>query len=139
MKVNIKYQRPGEGTYIRTFFLIYLLLLSARLALSIYTTITAEWWFGPFLGIKVLDEFGFKNGRVIAFLSFIFFSFSSYIFLNMSKVVNFLIETQNELLVVTKPSKKEYLGASIAVLVMVILLSLYLATVDSLFTIIFFQ
>ncbi len=137
--IYLRYQRRGEGTYIRTFLMIYLLLLSARLAYSIYTSVIAEWWFNPFLGINALDEFGFKNGRVIAFFSFIIFSFCSYLFLNLPKVVNFLIQTQDELQIVAKPSKKEYLGASIAVIVMVIILSLYLAIVDSVFTIIFFE
>jgi preprotein translocase SecE subunit len=137
--VNLKYTRPGEGVYIRTFLLIYLLLLSARLALSIYQGVAVEWWYKSLFGVSALGEFGISWGRVISLLTFIILAFLCYIFLNSQKVANFLIETQNELSVVAKPTKKEYLGASIAVLVMVVIMSVYLAVVDSFFTIIFFK
>ncbi len=137
--ISLKYKKKGEGTYIRVFVTIYLLLLVARLAFSIYGGIDAEWWFSPLFNVYALGEFGFTYGKVMSFLFFIVLALLSYIFLNITKVVDFLIETQNELAVVTRPTKKEYLGASIAVIVMVVIVSVYLASVDSFFTIIFFK
>lgn len=137
--ISLRYKRKGEGTYLRVFFTIYLLLLVARFAVSVYSETTVEWWYLPLFNVTTLGEFGFTYGRVISFVVFLILSFLSYIFLNSEKVVDFLINTQNELAVVTKPSKKEYLGASIAVIVLVVIMSVYLALIDSFFTIIFFK
>lgn len=137
--ISLRYKRKGEGTYLRVFFTIYLLLLVARFAVSVYSETTVEWWYLPLFNVTTLGEFGFTYGRVISFAVFLILSFLSYIFLNSEKVVDFLINTQNELAVVTKPSKKEYLGASIAVIVLVVIMSVYLALIDSFFTIIFFK
>lgn len=137
--ISLKYRKRGEGTYIRVFFTIYLLLLVTRLTFSIYSEVKAEWWFLPLFNVSTLGEFGFTYGKVVSLLLFVVLALLSYVFLNLAKVVDFLIDTQNELAVVTRPTKKEYLGASIAVLVMVIIMSVYLAVIDSFFTIIFFK
>jgi preprotein translocase SecE subunit len=139
--ISLKYKKPGEGIYTRTFIAIYILLIVLRLTLSLYSygEIHFLFWSQPLFGNVSLGEFGFTNGKIIAIFLFGLLSLAAYIIINSERVVNFLIETQNELAIVTSPSRKEYLGASFAVLVVVALLAIYLSIVDGFFTLVLFK
>jgi preprotein translocase SecE subunit len=53
-----------------------------------------------------------------------------HLLLNHPQRVDFLIETETELRKVAWPTRREYLGASVVVIVIVMLVALYLTGVD---------
>jgi preprotein translocase subunit SecE len=57
-------------------------------------------------------------------------SLALYFFFNWPKMAEFLIETEGELKRVSWPERKEYVGASFAVVVLVIFIVVYLYAVD---------
>jgi len=58
------------------------------------------------------------------------FGVALYFFFNWPKMAEFLIETEGELKKVSFPERKEYVGASLAVVVLIIFIVVYLYLVD---------
>ncbi|MBI4243804.1 MAG: preprotein translocase subunit SecE [Planctomycetes bacterium] len=67
---------------------------------------------------------------VIAVAVFIGVGFIGSILSNKPKIADFIIETESELKKVSWPSRKEYLSASVAIVIMVIFMVFYLIFVD---------
>jgi preprotein translocase subunit SecE len=53
-----------------------------------------------------------------------------FLYLNKPKVADFLIETEGELKKVSWPQRKEFLGASLAVLIIILFIVFYLYLID---------
>lgn len=131
MALQLKTYKPGEGKNVRLGAFVFLSLFSAFGCVSLYRSVSTSWWETPIFGSSFLGEYGIKYGVVICALLFILCLFSIFVFIiNNPTPANFLIETELELKKVSKPSKREYLGAAVAIIVMVILLGLYLTFVD---------
>lgn len=87
-------------------------------------------WVVEFFRIPGLD-FAVTSGFVISVGMAIVFAILTYLFINVPKVADFLIETEVELRKVTWPTRKEFVGSSIVVLVSVLMLGIFVAGVDT--------
>jgi preprotein translocase SecE subunit len=61
---------------------------------------------------------------------FLALGYGAFLFLNRERSVDFLVETEGEMRKVSWPARKEYVGSSVVVLVVVLVVSLFLTAVD---------
>ena len=61
---------------------------------------------------------------------FLGLGYGAFLFLNRERSADFLVETEGELRKVSWPARKEYVGSSVVVLIVVLVVSLFLTAVD---------
>lgn len=133
------YYKKTEGTTIRVVAAVSLLLIVLYGCYALYSfvppidtnydpprdTFWGTGWSMPFFDVKI------TYGLLISFVLFVLIGLLVYLWiLNKPKTGDFLIETEGELKKVSWPSRQQYMGSSIAVIVSVVLLGLFLLFAD---------
>ncbi len=128
----MEYAKPGLGRWSRTGALVGIgaLALFGAYAFYMYPSLSSPWWqdlwkavlFGKSLSVKPIL---FPSAAILATVVLV-----SYLLLNRDKWAEFLIETEGELKKVSWPARKEYLGSSLVVVLVVAVISAFLHFVD---------
>lgn len=136
---KLGYAKPGQGRIARIAAYVGIALIAAYGAMALHRIpgIDSKWFGGlqglaewPFLGTRItlrpilFPAVGFFLASMIAF----------HLFVNRPRAAEFLIETQGELKRVSWPTRREWVGSTIVVLVLVFILSMYLFGVDYVLT-----
>jgi preprotein translocase SecE subunit len=135
LKPKLGYDKPGQGRWSRlsAYVGFGVIALFAAVALHRLPSLDSKWY----LGEKGLASVGFL-GRDFA-LRPVFFPAAAlflgsmlafHVFVNRPKAAEFLVETQGEMKRVSWPTRREWIGSTIVVLVLVAILSLFLFGVD---------
>jgi len=138
-----EYYKKNQGIIVRTATAISIALLVAYGFYSLYRTVPiVDASYNPprptFWGTILLTipffEVSIDYGIVISFALFILVSFLIYILiLNKPKPSDYLIETEGELKKVSWPSRPQYLGSSVAVIISMVILGVFLILADQFF------
>jgi preprotein translocase SecE subunit len=128
----MEYSKPGLGRWARTGALVGVGSLALFGAYAFYMApgLSSPWWtdlwkaelFGKGLSVKPIL---FPAAGIFSTVLLV-----TYLLLNRDKWAEFLIETEGELKKVSWPARKEYLGSSLVVVVVVAVISGFLHVVD---------
>ena len=138
-----EYYKKNQGIIVRTTTAISVLLMILYGFYSLYRTVPivdasynpprSTFW-GTILLTIPFFEVSMDYGMLISFVLFILVSFLIYILiLNKPKPSDYLIETEGELKKVSWPSRPQYLGSSVAVIISMVFLGLFLILADQFF------
>jgi preprotein translocase SecE subunit len=141
--MSLEIYKKGQGTIVRLVGVISLYLLIAYGCYALYHFISpvdpsvqpprATFWGTNIFVIPFFDA-ALKYGMLISALLFILFCFLAYILiLNKPKSCDYLIETEGELRKVSWPTREQYIGSSIAVIVSVVIMGIFLLGADFVF------
>ena len=140
--MNFKYYKEGQGAIVRWVAGGGLAILALMGCISLYnfiplydpaTTPPRLTFWGQSLARVPFFGFAINIGMIISFLVFLAVLVAIYLLLvNRPSSADFLIETDIELKKVSWPPKHEYWGSSTAVIVSVLIIGIFLLTVDSL-------
>ncbi|MBI4711773.1 MAG: preprotein translocase subunit SecE [Planctomycetes bacterium] len=138
--MNISFYKKGQGSIIRFLTWAFLSLMGLFGCVALYHTIpledvsrdpSPETFWGhtlqeiPFFDVKI------RIGLIISALIFAGLVFLIYrLVINRPSIANFLIETEFELYKVSWPPRYEYWGSSVAVVVSVMILGIFLLVAD---------
>jgi preprotein translocase SecE subunit len=129
---KLAWAKPGLGKWARGSALAGALAMAGFGAFSFYLVppTTSLWWVtlwsGKLLGFALsLKPVLFPAAGILLAVGY-----GAYLFLNRERSADFLIETEGELRKVSWPARKEYLGSSVVVLIVVVVVSLFLTAVD---------
>ncbi|MEK7468171.1 MAG: preprotein translocase subunit SecE [Planctomycetota bacterium] len=140
--VEVKYFKPGQGTWARWTAGVLLMLLVLFGSHSLYlfpgmnryvagVSTGRTWW-----GYQILKSLpgikeGLTAGLVISSLVFIGGCFLVYLFVvNHKRLADFLIDTEAEMHRVSWPQKHEFVGSSIVVFVSIAIIGTFVTVVD---------
>jgi preprotein translocase subunit SecE len=132
---RLKYEKPRQGTWARisAYVGVGAMALFAGVAFFGIPAYTSAWFGGQF-GIWQIELFGkLFTLRPIFFPAAALFLgalIGFHLFVNRPKATEFLIETQGEMRKVSWPARKEWIGSTMVVLVLVAILSTFLFFVD---------
>jgi preprotein translocase SecE subunit len=140
----LEYYKKNQGVIVRTATAISVLLMVLYGFHSLYRTIPpvdtsvipprGTFWGTNLLTIPFFD-FSINYGVVISIVLSALASFLIYILvLNKPKTSDYLIDTESELKKVSWPSRPQYLGSSVAVIVSMVILGLFLIAADQIFS-----
>jgi preprotein translocase SecE subunit len=128
----LDWARPGLGKWARGSALAGALAVVGFGAFSFYMipSTTSVWWADLWkdrvLGFLVIVKpILFPAAGILLLLGY-----GAYLFLNRERSADFLIETEGEMRKVSWPARKEYVGSSVVVLIVVLVVSLFLTAVD---------
>lgn len=88
------------------------------------------WWTNLWTGKLLGFSLTLKPMLFPAAALFLTLSYAVHLFLNRERSADFLIETEGEMRKVSWPARKEYVGSSVVVLIVVLVVSLFLTAVD---------
>ena len=134
---KLGYAKGGQGRWARLSAYVGLAIMAAFGAVALHNVPThgSKWWGGD-LGLWSKRLLGVNfTLRPVFFAAVAFFLVSMigvHVFLNRPRAAEFLIETQGEMKRVSWPTRREWIGSTIVVLVLVMILSFFLFGVDSL-------
>jgi preprotein translocase SecE subunit len=135
LKLKLGYEKPGQGRWSRlaAYVGFGVIALFAAVALHRLPSLGSKWY----LGEKGLASVGFLGTdfalRPVFFPATALFLGSMlafHVFVNRPKAAEFLVETQGEMKRVSWPTRREWIGSTIVVLVLVAILSMFLFGVD---------
>jgi preprotein translocase SecE subunit len=132
---KLGYAKPGQGRIARVaaYAGIALIALYGALALHRQPGLDSK-WFADVKGLWTTNKLGVDfTLRPILFPAVGFFlamMLAFHLFVNRPRAAEFLVETQGELKRVSWPTRREWIGSTLVVLVLVFLLSMYLFGVD---------
>ena len=133
MGLSLKMYKPDQATRTRWLCAITIMSMSIYGAIRLYESFPSTWR-NPieFAGIGTMlgQEFVLSLAHMMALIVFLSSVVGTYILMNQSKVVDFFIDTESEMTKVSWSSKRDVTGASIVVIVTVIILSVWIAIVD---------
>jgi len=132
---RLGYLKPGQGRWARLAAYVGFGVIALFGAVAVHQL--PEWgskWFGgenglaqvPLLGAKVTLRAVFFPAAAFFLGSFVAF----HVFVNRPKMGEFLIDTQGEMKRVSWPTRREWIGSTVVVLVLVFLLSMFLFGAD---------
>jgi len=129
---KLAWAKPGLGKWARGAALGGGLSIAIFAAFSFYMVPpSGSVWWTTLWTDKVL---GFTSTLKPMFFAsaalFLTLGYGIHLFLNRERSADFLIETEGELRKVSWPARKEYVGSSVVVLVVVLVVSLFLTAVD---------
>jgi preprotein translocase SecE subunit len=136
---KLAYAKPGQGRWARAgaYVGVGVMALFAAIALHRLPGYWSKWYLGDF-GLWHTTIFGAKfTLRPVFFPAVALFLGSMvafHLFVNRPRPADFLIETQGEMKRVSWPTRREWMGSTMVVLVLVFLLSMFLFGVDQLLT-----
>lgn len=133
LKDRLEWFKPGQGRWVRAGAYAPAAALTffgcAAFYQSVFQT-TSPWWrdiwstevFGKVAALKAVL---FPSAAI-----FMTVLFGAFLFLNSPKASDFLIETEGELKKVTWPARKEYVGSSFVVVLLIAIVSSFLYLAD---------
>ncbi|HXG60595.1 MAG TPA: preprotein translocase subunit SecE [Planctomycetota bacterium] len=130
---RLDWYKAGQGRWTRASALVLLGALTAFGCITFYTwpSTTSSWW----ADIARLDVAGkaFRLKPILFPTAGIFAAvmLTAYLLLNRPRWADFLIETEGELRKVAWPARKEYVGSSVVVVLVITVISVFLYAVDS--------
>lgn len=129
---RLPYAKPGLGRWSRgtALFMIGALAIFGAYAFYMLPSLSSPWWldlwkvtiFGKVLSVKPVL---FPSAGIFTTVMLV-----TYLLLNRDQWAEFLIETEGELKKVSWPARKEYLGSSLVVVLVVAVISAFLHFVD---------
>jgi len=131
--------KKGQGKIVRLCAFISSLLLVLLGCYELYKLPSLKsWWWQDILIPKADRTYswferlgaGVKPILILAIGVFIVATYLLFLVFNKPKVADFLIETEGEMRKVSWPKRKEYWTASVVVIVLIIVISLFLFAVD---------
>ena len=126
------WRKPGQGTGVRATGLAGAAFLAGFGAFSFYMlpSSTSRWWAD--LGTQKFLVLALALKPILFPALAIFFTatYGAFLFLNRDKSTEFLVETEGELKKVSWPARREYVGSSVVVVVVITVMSLFLHFVD---------
>jgi preprotein translocase SecE subunit len=138
--MNLSFYKKGQGMITRITALLFVSAFELFGCISLYRFVPTEDNSVnppmPKLWGKSLLEIGFFDtaitvGLVISLVLFVLLVLLSYIFIvNRPRTADYLIETEYELRKVSWPPRYEYWGASLAVTISVVVMSVFLLSID---------
>ncbi len=133
----LDYAKPGQGFWVRTVgysafgvmgaFAAISLHRSLYQALSSGSELLKTLWTTSIIGYEITLRPIFFPSVATGFVLLMAYHF----FINRAKWVEFMIETQSEVRRVSWPAKKEWVGSSIVVVIVVAFISVFLYLVDT--------
>jgi len=129
----MKPYKPDQGRVVRLTTFLACLVLVLWMCLNLYEAFPSG---SPVYQVLAgpVDVFGVNLSVTVMLLIaagvFLVLGLGLYLFFNWPKMGEFLIETEGELKKVSWPERKEYVGASFAVVVLVVFIVVYLYAVD---------
>jgi preprotein translocase SecE subunit len=133
---RLSYAKPGQGRWARLtgYVGFAVLALFGAVALHHLPDYASKWWGGE-KGLADLPLLGARlTLRPVFFPAVAFFLGSMvgfHLFVNRPSAADFLVDTQGEMKRVSWPTRREWIGSTIVVLVLVIILSFFLYGADS--------
>lgn len=135
--------KKSQGMIVRTTSGIILFLIALYGCYALYKFIPpldtsirpyrATFWGTELIKLPLFD-FIINYGMVLSAIFFILISLLIYRWLlNKPKTVDFLIETEDELKKVSWPPKHQYFGSTVAVIISVVVIGVFLLVVDLVF------
>ncbi len=134
---RLGYLKPGQGRWARLSAYVGFAVIAVFGAVALHSLpgeIEGRWfagllglWSRTLLGVEftlrpvLFPAVGLFLGLMVAF----------HVFINRPKSAEFLIETQGEMKRVSWPTRREWIGSTIVVVVLVFILSMFLFAVDS--------
>ncbi|MCC6737462.1 MAG: preprotein translocase subunit SecE [Planctomycetia bacterium] len=149
--VEVKYYKPGQGTWARWVAGVLLMLLVLFGAHSLYNFIGMNKYENginvgrTFWGYQLAKTLpGIKEGLTVGLITstLVFFGgcFLVYLFIvNHKRLAEFLIDTEAEMHRVSWPQKHEFVGSSIVVFVSIAIIGGFVTVVDVLLRMLFFK
>ncbi|MBI4835144.1 MAG: preprotein translocase subunit SecE [Planctomycetes bacterium] len=139
--MGLKYYKKEQGKVIRIVTAICLFLMVCYGYYSLYrfvppiNTANGNYTFWGTILTKIpFFDFGINYGMIISALLCLGTCFFVYlVVLNKPKTAEFLIESEAELKKVSWPSRQQYTGSSVAVIISVVVLGLFLVSADWIF------
>jgi preprotein translocase SecE subunit len=141
--VEVKYFKPGQGTWARWTAGVLLMLLVLFGSHSLYLfpgmnkydsegrTLGRTWWGHQILKTLPGIKEGLTVGLVISSLVFLAGCFCVYLFIvNHKRLADFLIDTEAEMHRVSWPQKHEFVGSSVVVFVSIAIVGIFVTVVD---------
>lgn len=129
---RLSWRKPGQGTGVRSTALAGAAFLAGFGAFSFYMlpSSTSRWWAD--LGTQKFLVLALALKPILFPALAIFFTatYGAFLFLNREKSTEFLVETEGELKKVSWPARREYVGSSVVVVVVIAVMSLFLHFVD---------
>jgi preprotein translocase SecE subunit len=132
---RFSYLRPGQARGVRwsAFLLTGLLVASGSIAFYRSVVPTASRWWADIASLNL-------SGKMLLLKPVLFPSaalfltvmLAAYLLANTPRAADFLVETEGELKKVSWPARKEYVGSSIVVILVVAVISCYLFFMDEL-------
>lgn len=130
--MNLKIYKPEQGRAVRLAVYLFSLVMVLWGCVNLYHAFPPGGMYEILAG--PVDLFGVELSVTPMLLIsggvFVVFALALYFFFNWPKMAEFLIETEGELKRVSWPERKEYMGASVAVVVLVVFIVVYLYAVD---------
>jgi preprotein translocase subunit SecE len=133
----LDYAKPGQGYWVRTVGYASFGVMGAFAAISLHGSLyqalpsasdyLQTLWSTSIIGYEVTLRPIFFPSIATGLLLLMAYHF----FMNRAKWVDFLIETQSEVRRVSWPARKEWVGSSIVVVIVVAFISVFLYLVDS--------
>lgn len=135
LSAKLGYLKPGQGRWSRLAAYVGVGVMALFGAVAVHHL--PEWgskWFGgenglasvPFLGAKIVLRPVFFPAAAFFLVTMVAF----HVFVNRPKMGEFLIDTQGEMKRVSWPTRREWIGSTIVVIVLVFLLSMFLFGAD---------
>lgn len=149
--VEMKYYKPGQGTWARWVAGVLLMLLVLFGAHSLYNFVGMNkyvdgikvgrtWWGHQFTQSLPGIKEGLTTGLLISTLVFVGGCFLVYLFVvNHKRLAEFLIDTESEMHRVSWPQRHEFVGSSIVVFVSIAIIGGFVTIVDVLLRMLFFK
>jgi preprotein translocase SecE subunit len=139
--MGLKYYKKEQGKVIRIATAVCLFLMVSygyhslyRFVSPVNTSNNTRTFWGSLLAKIPFFESEITYGLVISILLCLGTCFVIYlIVLNKPKTAEFLIESEAELKKVSWPSRQQYTGSSVAVIISVVVLGLFLVSMDWIF------
>lgn len=140
--VEVKYYKPGQGTWARWVAGVLLMLLALFGAHSLYLffgmnkyvagvkTDRTLWGYQLVKTLPGIKE-GLTLGLIVSVLVFLASCFAVYLFIvNHKRIADVLIDTEAEMHRVSWPAKHEFVGSSIVVFVSIVIVGTFVTVVD---------
>ena len=128
----LAWRKPGQGTAVRLTAVLGAAFLAGFGAFSFYMlpSSSSRWWVDLATWTPLVLVLKLKPILFPALGIFFAVSYGAFLFLNREKPSEFLVETEGELKKVSWPARKEYVGSSVVVVVVIAVMSLFLHFVD---------
>lgn len=140
--MELKYYKREQGPIVRAVTIIAVAVLTLFGCYCLYNYIPLidvtigpphppTFWGRPLATIPFFD-FEITTGMIFSSVLFVVIMFFIYLWiLNKPKTADFLIDTEIELKKVSWPPRQQHIGSSVAVIISVIILGIFLLIVDS--------
>lgn len=131
---RLDWYKPGQGRWTRGAAFVLVGALTAFGCFTFYKVppTTSSWWADIARAVVFGKVFSLKPILFPTVGIFAAVMGTAYLLLNRPQWADFLIETEGELRKVAWPSRKEYVGSSAVVVVVIAVISVFLYAVDSL-------